>query len=195
LFFEMEALSGFASSVATSVTNVASTIGQKVEKLADDYQVSQKLNGIADASEERFAIISGEENFFFFFFFSFSFSSLGTYKKLVVQYLTALANGKVPEANILHDNFVFTDEHVTLQKDAILSPDLFRGRRCAGTVELFSEGATFGFKVMFLLRVFPPSFLKRCTRSRKQSSLSPGSRRVVGGTLAENVLKILSPLE
>ena len=112
--------------------------------------MAEKFNDIADASEERFAILSG------------------TYKKIVIEYLTALANGKPPAGNFLHENYVFSDEHTTLQKDAILSPELFRGRRCAGTVELFSEGATFGFKISQTIE-FEPGFKTRGGKDVRRS--------------------------
>jgi hypothetical protein len=82
---------------------------------------------------------------------------------MVIQYLTCLANGLPPPGNLLHENFTFQDEHTTLHKDGMLNQDLFRGRKCAGTVELFADGASFGFKITQTIE-FDPGFKTRTGR-------------------------------
>ncbi len=135
--------------------DAAATLGTKVEKLAEDLKVSEKLNALGDKSEEQFHILSG------------------TYRKIVIQYLTSLANGVPPEPNLLHDNFSFIDEHGTRDKNFITSELTYRGRHCAGTVEIFAEGAQFGFRMTQTIE-FAPGF-----------KLASG--RDIGGKRAENV--------
>jgi hypothetical protein len=56
---KMESFTAFATSVGNSITEAATAVGQKVERLAEDYHVSEKLNSLGEASEEKFTIISG----------------------------------------------------------------------------------------------------------------------------------------
>lgn len=157
---EMDAISGFASSVVTGVSGVATTIGQKVEKLASDYQVAEKFNGLADASEERFAILSG------------------TYKKIVVEYLSALANGRPPPVS---DSF-FSSSKELVYSFSKRSP-CFTTIMCSQTkttrckrmlllLPTFSVGGEQLVQLRFSLRV-----LRLVSKSRKRLNSSPGSRR------------------
>ena len=152
----METLTSWASSAGASIAGVANELATKVEKLSEDLQVKQKLVAVGEASEEKFAVLSG------------------TYKALVVAYLTSLANGSPPQPELLDDAFIFSDENGTRPKDFVLSELTYRGRKCAGTVEIFSEGATFGFKMTQTIE-FAPGF-----------KLISG--RDVGGKRAENVV-------
>ena len=135
----METLTSWASSAGASIAGVANELATKVEKLSEDLQVKQKLAAVGEASEEKFAVLSG------------------TYKALVVAYLTSLANGTPPQPELLDDAFIFSDENGTRPKDFVLSELTYRGRKCAGTVEIFSEGATFGFKMTQTIE-FAPGF-------------------------------------
>jgi hypothetical protein len=118
-------------------------------------KVTEKLNALGDKSEEQFHILSG------------------TYRKLVIAYLTSLANGVPPEPILLHDTFTFIDEHGTHDKNFITSELTYRGRHCAGTVEIFAEGAQFGFRMTQTIE-FAPGF-----------KLASG--RDIGAKRAENV--------
>ena len=116
-------------SVGNGISQVATDLGSKIDKLAEDYEVKKKLDAVADSAEERFAIASG------------------AYRKLVIAYLTDLANGLTPAAETIHENYQFTDGINGQQgRDFILADQT--GRSCVGTVQLFDDGASFGFKMV-----------------------------------------------
>ena len=77
-----------------------------------------------------------------------------------------MANGLPPVADSIHENYTFSDGRGEIKgREWILSGEAkeirgtcllsqvcridstFEGRVCAGTVELFAEGASFGFKM------------------------------------------------
>ncbi len=151
----MQAISEWTSNLGTQIADVAVTLGNKVEKLADDYKVSEKLNAIGDKSEEQYHILSG------------------AYRKIVTAYLTSLANGSPPDPLLLNDSFTFVDENGARDKNFITSPLTYQGRQCAGSVEIFADGAQFGFKMTQTIE-FAPGF-----------QLASG--RAIGGKRAENV--------
>ena len=119
----------YLSSIGTGISQVASDLSEKVDKMANDYQIKQKLDSVADSAEEKFSQVSG------------------AYRKLVLAYLTDIANGLPPADNMIHEAYSYSDENGSQGRDYILSPLNYEGRQCAGTVQVFEEAGSFGFRM------------------------------------------------
>lgn len=128
----METLKSWGESLGTQITEVASSVGSKLEKLADDLKLEEKLTYVGDQAEEKMNVVSG------------------TYRKLVIQYLTSLVNGSAPAPELIHDKFTFDDgsEGGLRNKDYITSELNFHGRTSTGTFELFQDGQVFAFRMV-----------------------------------------------
>lgn len=122
------------NSVGEGISGVATSLGTKIDKLAADYQLKEKLDATADAAEEKFKSVSG------------------AYRKLVIAYLCDFANGVTPPPEMIHETFTFSDGNGPSRGADILM-ELSDGRTSAGTVQVFEEGQSFGFKMVQTIQV------------------------------------------